>query len=462
MLISRKTFTPRPYGSLITRHALDTPRGAVWAGMGMGKTVSTLNALSREYRAGDDRPTLVLAPLRVAESTWPDEVAKWAHLSHLDIVPVVGSVKERVRALQHDVPIYTINYENVPWLVEHFGARWPFRRVVADESTKLKGFRLRQGGARARALGSVAHQHIKQFIELTGTPSPNGLKDLWGQAWFLDAGMRLGRTYSAFRDRWFRPAYDGFDVEPLPFAQEQITEALHDLCLSLDPKDWFDLHEPIVRPKEVNLPLRARGIYRDMERKMFAEISEQGVTVEAFNAAARSSKCLQIASGSVWTDAAAGAWSEIHDVKLQALDEIVEEAAGMPVLVRYHWIPSRERILRAFPKARHLDKNPTTIREWNKGKIPMLVAHAASCGHGLNLQDGGNILANFDQWWDLEHAMQILERIGPVRQLQAGYNRPVWIYNIVAKDTIDEDVAMRIATKRSVQDILLDAMKRRG
>lgn len=473
MIAERKDFTPRGYGKLITGHILDVPRNAIWAGMGLGKTVSTLNAIDLECLAGDDHPTLVCAPLRVAQSTWPDEARKWKHLRHVEVAPIVGSVKERLQALRHDVAIHSINYENLPWLIEHLGERWPYRRVVLDESTKVKSLRLSyrtsttgkeflagQGGKRAAALGRIAHTKVKQLIELTGTCAPNGLQDLWGQVWYIDAGKRLGRTFTSFKERWFCKSFDGYNVEPNECAQDQIQNALSDVCLSIDAKDWFDLAEPIVNNIYIDLPPSVRKQYREMERKMFTEIEGQGV--EAVNAAARTSKCLQIASGSVWVDREGGDWRQLHEAKLNALDDIYEEAAGMPLLIRYHWIPSRDAILHAFPKLRVLDKNPQTLRDWNAGKIPGLIAHAQSCGHGLNMQDGGNIIVNYDQWWDLEHAMQILERIGPVRQMQSGYDRPVFIHNLIGRDTLDEDVLERLVSKRSVQNILLQAMKRKG
>ena len=456
----RRNFTPHTYQGAIIDHALDVPRCGIWAGMGMGKTVSTLTALDI-LELVEPGPALVLAPLRVAASTWPDEAAKWAHLRNTEVSAVVGTPEERRAALRRPASVYTTNYEQLPWLVEHFGDKWPFKKIVADESTKLKSFRLRQGGQRAQALGRVAHKHATRFIELTGTPSPNGLQDLWGQAWFLDQGVRLGRTFDAFRQRWFQavPGGDGYQqIRPLPFAREQIQDRMRDLCLSLDPRDYFDISEPIVNVIRVELPKKARALYRDMEREMFMQIGEH--EIEAFSAASRTIKCLQIANGAAYTDEA-GTWAEVHDVKLQALESVIEEAAGMPVLVAYHFKSDLARLQRAFPKGRHLDKDPQTIRDWNAGKIPVLFAHPASAGHGLNLQDGGNILAFFGHWWDLEQYQQIIERIGPTRQAQAGHDRPVFIHHIVAADTVDEIVMARRESKREVQDLLLEAMKRR-
>ncbi|MGI4846819.1 MAG: SNF2-related protein [Janthinobacterium lividum] len=454
-----KAFTPRPYQTLITNHILDRPRSAVWAGMGMGKTTSTLNAIDTLQMVESD-PVLVLAPLRVARSTWPDEARKWKHLRGLQVMPIVGSEAERRMALRHDAQVYTTNYENLPWLVEHFGDKWPYRTVICDESTKLKGFRLRQGTARAKALGRVAHTKIKRFVELTGTPSPNGLQDLWGQMWFLDQGVRLGRTFDSFKQRWFRLNHNGFGVAPMDHAQAEIQDKLRDLCITIDAKDWFDLREPIVNNIFVDLPIKARQLYQDMEKQMFMQIDEH--EVEAFNAAARTIKCLQVANGAAYVGESNSEWKEIHDAKLQALEDIIEEAAGMPVLVAYNFKSDLARLRAAFPKGRALDASPQTIVDWNAGKIPVLFAHPASAGHGLNLQDGGNILVFFAHDWNLENRLQIIERIGPTRQMQAGHDRPMFIHNIIARDTVDEMVMARVETKREVQDILLEAMKLKG
>lgn len=462
--MTRQAFNPREYQHAIIDHMLALPRSAAWAGMGMGKTLATLTTIDI-LEITEPGPALVLAPLRVAASTWPDEAKKWAHLRNVEVSAVIGTPEERRAALKRPASVYTTNYDNLPWLIEHLGDKWPFRKVVADESTKLKSFRLRQGGLRAQALGRVAHCKVDRFIELTGTPSPNGLQDLWGQAWFLDKGVRLGLSYEAFKSRWFQSIQVGADrhavrLDPLPFAHEQIIGKLQDLCLSLDARDYFDIAEPIVNVVRVDLPVRARKHYQNLEREMFAEID--GAEIEAFNAASRTIKCLQLANGAIYTDDTCSAWSEVHDAKLQALDEIIEEAAGMPVLVAYHFKSDLARLLKAFPKGRHLDKDPQTIRDWNAGKIPVLFAHPASAGHGLNLQDGGNILAFYGHWWDLEQYQQIIERIGPTRQAQAGHNRPVFIYHIIAADTVDELVMARRESKREVQDLLLEAMKRRG
>ncbi|QKM47757.1 hypothetical protein B7760_01781 [Burkholderia glumae] len=373
-MTGRRIFTPWEYQRLIIAHEQTIERGNVWAGMGLGKTGSTLTALADMYDFGvETMPTLVAAPLRVAQSTWPDECAKWEHLSGMEVVPIIGDPGRRAMQLRRDAAVFSINYENLPWLIDWFKHNprpWPFGTIVADESTKLKSTRVSNqrskkgtefikksgGSVRGRALAEIAHTKVHRWINLTGTPSPNGLQDLWGQQWFVDGGQRLGRSFSAFEDRWFQSikGQAGYhQTRPLPHAQQQIQEALADCTISLDPNDWFDLRKPIVRTVYVDMPEKARRLYRDMERQLFMEID--GSPIEAMNTASKTMKCLQLANGAVYKQEDDGSdtapWHEVHDQKLQALEEIVEEAAGMPVLVAYHFKSDLARLQRAFPAA---------------------------------------------------------------------------------------------------------------
>jgi SNF2 family DNA or RNA helicase len=458
--VSARDFIPHGYQTLIIDHILTHDRCAVWAGMGLGKTSSTLTALDA-LRFVEDGPILVLAPSRVCQTTWPEETQKWSHTQHLSVSPSTGPLKDRLMGVNRHADVYACNYENLPWLIEFWGEKWPYRTVIADESTKLKSFRLRQGGKRAQAFARVAHTKVKRFVELTGTPSPNGLMDLWGQMWFIDRGQRLGRTFDAFKQRWFRPHPSGFGYIPLAHAQAEIQALLADVCLSIEAKDWFDLREPIVNNIYVDMPARARQAYEDLEAQMFAAL-DSGHELEAFNAAARTIKCLQLASGAVYVGEGNSEWEEMHDQKLQALEEVIEESGGEPILVAYHFKTDLIRLKKHFPKGKELDKNPATLKAWNKGEIPLLFAHPQSAGHGLNLQDGGRTLVFFSHWWNLEERLQIIERIGPTRQLQAGHNRSMFIHNLIARDTVDEMVIERVETKREVQDILMAAMKRKA
>jgi len=450
----------RDYQRAVVAHILERERCNVWAGMGTGKTLSSLTALDGMAALEDPFPALVLAPLRVAQSTWPDEVRKWPHLRGLRIAAAVGSPADRERALRGQ-DIVTVNYENVPWIVEHMGEDWPFKTVIADEATRLKGFRLRQGGVRAQALGKVAHKRVRRWVNLTGTPAPNGLMDLWGQQWFIDSGQRLGRSFHAFQARWFamrkpHPNAQWGEVVPLPHAQREIEDLLSDVTITVKAEDYLDLPPLIENVIRVELPAKARRHYRELEREMFTMLA--GQEVEAMSAAALSVKCLQLANGAAYV-AGGEAWEEVHDEKLAALQSVVHEAAGAPVLVAYHFRSDLARLQRAFPQGRALDADPATVREWNEGRVPLLFAHPASAGHGLNLQHGGNILVFFGLWWNLEEHEQIIERIGPTRQAQAGFNRPVYVHRIVAAETVDELVLSRLKSKASVQEVLLQAMK---
>lgn len=457
--MNRPAFIPREYQHAIVDHILNVPRCAIWAGMGMGKSSGTLDALNELSLIEDPFPALITAPLRVANSVWPEEVEKWSTFNHLRVQPVTGTVAQRTNALKEKADIYSVNYENIPWLIETLDGKWPYKTIGADESTKLAGFRSRQGTSRSRALATVAFKSDR-FIELTGTPAPNGLQKLWGQIFFLDQGERLGRTFTAFTQRWFRQGYDGFSLEPLAHADKEIHARLSDICLSLEAKDYFDLYEPIINKIYVDLPIKARRLYVEMEKEMYIQIEDEGI--EAFNAASRTNKCQQLANGAAYVGEDAEKWVEVHDEKIQALESIIEEAAGMPVLVAYHFRSDLSRLRSAFPKGRVLDKSPQTLRDWNAGRIPLLFVHPASAGHGLNLQDGGNILVYFAIDWNLENHMQILERIGPTRQLQAGHDRPVFVHMILARDTVDDELILpRLEGKRTVQEVLMTAMKRR-
>jgi SNF2 family DNA or RNA helicase len=453
--------TLREYQQIMLEHACTHPRAALWAGMGLGKTLTSLVYIDALQAAEVDGPALVLAPKRVAVDTWPSEAKRWGFG---EVTPIVGDAGARARALAKDTPVHALNYENIPWLVDHLGAKVSrYKIVVSDEASKLKGFRLRHGGKRTRALNTFVHK-VPHFLELTGTPAPNGLKDLWGQMWFLDRGERLGRTYSAFQERWFRTGYNGFDLVPLPHAFDEITARCRDLCLTINAADWFDLDDIIVSNVYVDLPPKVRPLYRELEKEMFAALEGRDVT--AVNAAAKSSKLLQIANGAVYLDPLAEErgileWKEVHDAKLQALESIVEEQAGAPLLVAYHFKSDLARLRVSFPHGRTLDDSDAEVERWNAGRTELLFVHPASAGHGLNLQHGGNAIAFFGNWWNLEERLQVIERIGPTRQAQSGYKRPVFQYNIITRDTVDELVVDRVGSKKTVQDALLDYMRRR-
>lgn len=451
-------FTPHPHQQLLIDHVHKHKRCALWVRMGLGKTSAVLAALDQISLTEEVFPILVLAPLRVVRSVWPAEIEKWDQFKNFKISVVRGTSNERWQFLfnRKTANVFAINYENIPWMIKALKGEWPFKTIICDESSKLKGFRLRQGTARAQELSKVAFKS-ERFIELTGTPASNGVKDLWGPAWFLDKGQRLGTSYSAFSKRWFQLGFDGYSLQPLPHAQKEIEGFLKDICLSIGD-EHFPVDKPIVSNIPVILPPPVMKQYKEFEKDMFLKLKEH--EVEAFNAAALTGKCHQFAQGALYVDDKQS-WAEIHDEKIQALESIIEEAAGAPVLVAYHFKSDLARLKKAFPKSWVLGVDPDVIERWNAGKVPLLFAHPASAGHGLNLADGGNILVYFSLDWNLENHQQILERIGPARQKQAGLNRPVYVYYITVEDTIDDLILTRLEGKKSVQEILMEAMAQR-
>lgn len=470
-------FTPRPYQHLIADFILNHERGNVFAGMGMGKSSSSIYAYDALRMYGEAQRALVLAPKRVARGTWPNEIQKWHEsFGHLKIAAAIGTQEQRIAALKSGADITTINYDNLEWLVEIVGEHWPWDMVIADESTRLKGLRISlqqskagkdflkgQGASRAKALSQVAFKKVRRWINLTGSPAPNGVVDLWGQNWFVDAGQRLGTSFTAFQDRWFRSRVnaDGFSqLVPLGHAQGEIERLMRDCCITVDPRDWFDIKAPIESVIKVPLPPKARAHYLAMEKEFFAEI--EGNPVQAFTSGAKSNKLLQIGNGRVIYDSENKEVVAVHDEKLEALKSVVTEANGESILVSYQYRADLQAILKAFPRARPLDDNPKTEQEWNEGRIPMLVVHPQSAGHGLNLQDGGRILCDFSTGYNLEYDEQVIERIGPTRQIQSGHDRAVYRYRLVAEDTVEENVVLPVIQRKcGVQEAFKAAMKQR-
>lgn len=451
-------------------------RCGLWAGMGIGKTSAALVALDWLNLMGEidvRNPTLVLGPLRVARDTWPNEVRKWGNLSHLRIVPIIGSPAERLRRLRIPADIYTTNYEQAPWLVQHWLGKWPYRNVIADESTRLKGFREKSkhraegvgndrrgaSGLRAYELSRVAHNLTDRWINLTGTPAPAGLKDLWGQTWYIDRGARLGTTFGAFKQRWFRKVWGSdYGIEPMPHSDSEIHKLVRDIYLTVDPKDYFDLKEPIYERIEVELPKTARALYKQARAEMFIKVEEMmnahgGISI--MNAGVLANKCLQIASGAIYTEKPN--YKVLHDEKIDALDSIVKEASGAPILVGINFISERQRILATFKQAVDISK-PEGMELFMTGKRTIGVAHPKSMGHGIDgLQNVCNIIAFFGHDWKTEERLQLIERVGPMRQMQAGMDRPVYIYDIIARSTEDERVMRVHHDNISVQDALLES-----
>lgn len=458
MIVVPKPFTPREPQRIAASFMLNTQRCMLMAVPGLGKTSSVYKVLDILKLAGSNFfPVLVIAPKKVCELVWPSESRKWTDFHGLRVIQILGERDVRDAALMRMGDVYVINYENVQWLVQKLGHKWPFKIVISDESTRLKNYRVKGGGARSTALSQIA-KGTGRWINLTGTPVPNGLKDLWGQMWFVDFGQRLGHTYTDYMRRWFTINAYTREVEPRPTAKEEIYAAIADVTLALRAEDWMSIQEPNEIPREVELPPHARTLYDEMEKELFIEM-ESG-EVNAINRAALSNKLLQMTAGFVYGENKHV--HMLHDAKVEGLRSIMNEMGGEPLLLAYWYKPEVEMIKKEFPNFR-IYKTQKDEDDWNNGKIELMGVHPASAGHGVNLQHGGRAMAFFTQTWDWELRSQVIERIGPVRQKQAGLERAVLIYNLVARNTLDEQVIERNESKESVNSALMRARAyRRG
>lgn len=394
----------------------------------------------------------MVAPLRVAEDTWTKESAKWDHLQGLRVVRVLGSQAQRICALETDADIYCINRENIPWLVKYYGTDWPFDGVVLDELSSFKS----PSSKRFKAMRKV-RPLIKHIVGLTGTPSPNGLIDLWAQIYLLDQGKRLGRTLTEYRNRYFNPGrrngYVVYDWVPKDGAEDEIYRRISDICISMKACDYLKLPERVDVVRTVKLDDEAQTAYTEMEKEAVLELGPNEI-VDAGTAAVVSGKLLQIANGAVYDEN--GKPHIIHESKLDTLEDVIEAVNGRPVLVFYAYQHDLERIMQRFPQARKLEGS-AEIDAWNRGEIPILLAHPAGAGHGLNLQAGGNHIVWFGLTWSLELYQQANARI--YRQGVKGER--VTITHLVTEGTIDEDVMRVLDGKATRQDALLEAVKAR-
>ena len=393
---------------------------------------------------------LVIAPLRVARSTWPDEIAKWDHLNDLTYSVAVGTEKERLEALRKNVEIVLINRENVDWLINKSGYRFNFDMIVIDELSSFKSYNAK----RFKALLKV-RPYVERIVGLTGTPSSNGLMDLWAEYRILDFGERLGRYITKFRLKYFEPdkrsATVIFSYKLLPSAEEQIYDAISDITISMKAKDYLKMPDLIINEVTVDLDPTERRTYETLRKEMVVQISEQE-EIDAVNAASLSGKLLQMANGAVYDEEKRVL--RIHDKKLDALEDLIEAANGKPVLIAYWFKHDLERIKERFNVREILTDQD--IKDWNNGKIDVAVIHPASAGHGLNLQQGGSTLIWFGLTWSLELYEQANARL-----YRQGQKETVVIHHIITKGTIDEDVMLALKRKEKTQSALIDAVKAR-
>ena len=416
----------------------------------LGKTVTTLTAVDLLlHDCLEDGPVLVIAPKRVAENTWSKECDKWEHLHHLRVSRVMGTAKQRIAALTASADIYVINRENVVWLVEHFGQRWPFRIVVIDELSSFKSAQAKRFKALRRVRG-----RIRRLIGLTGTPRPNGLEDLWPEVYLLDQGERLGKTLSAFRARYLVPekmnGHIVYSYRPREGAEAEVYDKLADVCMSIKKEDVLSLPGQIYEDVELDMPPALLKQYKQFEKDRVLESLNEDGDIIAGTEAALTNKLLQFANGAIYdTDKQV---HELHDVKLDALEEMLEAAGGDPVLVLYAYKHDADRIRARIP-CRALD-TPDDIDAWNRGEIPVALAHPASIGHGLNLQEGGHITMWFGLPWSLELYQQANERLN-----RPGQKHVCRIYHLIIRGTHDERVLRSLSKKDEGQAAAIEALR---
>ena len=441
------------YQRFSVEHIIDNPEAGLFLDMGLGKTVSTLTAIDRLMNDYCEiSKVLVIAPKRVAEDTWTTESAKWDHLRHLRLSVVLGTERERKEALKAKADIYVINRENVAWLVGYYQSAFPFDMIVIDELSSFKSAK----AIRFKTLRMIRPK-VKRVVGLTGTPAPNGLIDLWPQLYLLDQGVRLGKTISNYRERYFTPGKRNgavvFNYNLKTESEQAIYDKIGDICISMKAKDYLSLPERVNHTIEVKLPKAIQEKYDTFEKEQVLAIIDSDADVSAVNAAALSTKLRQFANGAIYD--AEKNFHVVHDEKLEALEEIVEAANGQPCLIFYSFKHDLVRIQKRLKgyKPRMLETS-ADIADWNAGKIQVLLAHPASAGHGLNLQAGGNIVIWFGLNWSLELYQQANARLD-----RQGQIKPVIVYHLITVNSIDQKVFLSLEGKAEGQDALMDAVK---
>lgn len=449
-------FRPHAYQQHCIDKILEIRKLGLFLDMGLGKTVTTLTAVKElKYNRFQVRKVLVIAPKKVAEGTWSREKDKWDHTRILRVSLVLGSQSRRIRALNTPADLYIVNRENVVWLVEYYRNAWPFDMVVVDESSSFKSHKAK----RFKALASVG-PHIERMVELTGTPSPNGLDDLWSQIYLLDGGERLGRKYTQFRERYFDPGDRGqnvvYNYKAKPGSEDSILEKISDICISMKAEDYLQLPEIVYHQVPVVLDTKAKKAYRELERKMVLELpGEEEISVTS--AAALSNKLLQLANGAIYDED--HQVHEVHACKVEAFLELLESLRGKPVLVFYNFQHDRDRIRKALEgtglRIREL-RNTKDEEAWNRREVDVLLTHPASSAYGLNLQQGGNHVIWFGLTWNYELYTQANKRLH-----RQGQSERVIIHHLVCTDTRDEDVMRALERKEDVQGWVLESLKAR-
>lgn len=451
-------FTPHEYQKFCIDKIINTPKVGIWQDMGLGKTVTTLTAIRElKYNRFQVRKVLVIAPKKVAEGTWTKEKDKWDHTKILRVSPVLGNQAKRIRALNTPADIYITNRENVCWLVDYYRNSWPFDMVVVDESSSFKSHTAK----RFKALASMG-SHIERLVELTGTPSPNGLDDLWAQVFLLDGGERLGKRYTQFRERYFQPDKRGADgmvysYEVKPGAEESILERILDICISMKAEDYLQLPDVTYHEIPVELDAKSQKAYNDLEYKMVLQLPADEEEISVTSAAALSNKLLQLANGAIYDEDHTA--HEVHKCKIEAFMELIESLQRKPALVFYNFQHDRTRILKALEKTGLRVRELKTTQDeddWNARKIDILLTHPASSAYGLNLQQGGNHVIWFGLTWNYELYTQANKRLH-----RQGQQEKVIIHHLICSGTRDEDVMQALQRKENVQNWVMESLKAR-
>lgn len=442
------TFKPHAYQKYAINYIETHPVSALLLDMGLGKTVITLTAIKNlMFDSFEISKVLVVAPLRVARDTWPDEIEKWSHLSGLTYSVIVGTKKERERALLEPSDIYIVNRENVCWLVDNCQFLKRFDMVVIDELSSFKSYQSK----RFRAMIKI-RPYIKRIVGLTGTPSSNGLMDLWAQFRLLDQGQRLGRFISHYQQQYFDPDKRNgmviYSYKPKPEAKEKIFDVISDIAVSMSAEDYLDMPEYLSNEIKVKLEEKEKTLYQNLKKDMVVSIQDRDI--DAINAASLSNKLLQMANGCVYDEDKAPVL--IHNQKLDRLEEVIEASNGKPILIVYWFQHDKERIQQRFNAK--LLQSREDFNLWNEGEIPLALIHPASAGHGLNLQSGGSTLVWFSLMWSLELYQQTNARL-----YRQGQTQPVIVHHLICEDTIDEEVMKALKQKDQSQSTLLEAVK---
>ena len=452
-----REFIPHKYQLTAINHVINVPKCGLFLDMGLGKTVSTLTAIKElKYNRFQVNKVLIIAPKKVAEGTWSKEKDKWNHTKDFRVSLVLGSQQKRIKALSVNADLYIINRENIPWLVDYLRNDWYFDTVVIEESSSFKNSRSK----RFKALKMVLPK-INRLIELTGTPSPNGVEDLWAQIYLLDQGIRLEKYITHFRAKYMEPNKRNrsqiFDYKIKDGVYDSIINKISDICISMKSEDYLELPDLSYNEIPVILNDKARRDYDKMERDFVLELEGAEDEITAVNAAALSNKLLQISNGAVYDSS--GIYTEVHDAKIEAFLELVERLQGKSLLVFYNFQHDRDRIKRALEKSDLVVKELKTTQDeddWNAGKIDILLTHPASAAYGLNLQEGGNHVCWFGLSWNLEHYQQANKRLH-----RQGQKEKVIIHHLVTQGTRDEDVMRALDNKAGVQEEIMQSLKAR-